>query len=77
MSLADNISIFPGVTPNRYDPKITLEAAARADLQDVIVIGWDGEGELFFSASNGDGPECLWLIEKAKAALLCAGESGN
>lgn len=74
MALADNISIFPGVTPNKYDPNITLEAATRAELTEVIVIGWDADGDLFFSASNGDGPECLWLIEKAKAALLVAGE---
>lgn len=74
MALADNISIFPGITPNKYDANITLEAATRADLDEVIVLGWDKDGELFFSASNGNGPECLWLIEKAKLALLNVGD---
>lgn len=74
MALAENVAMFPGITPNKYDPNITLEAATRANLSDVVVIGWQADGELFFSASNGDGPECLWLIEKAKTALLNAGD---
>lgn len=74
MALAENVSLFTGISPNNYDANVMLEAAARADLDHVVILGWDKEGELFFSASMGDGPECLWLIEKAKAALLQAGE---
>lgn len=70
MALADNIKLFTGVTPNDFQPNIMLEAAARAGLTDVVIIGWDKDGNLFFSASNGNGPECLWLIEQAKKALL-------
>lgn len=73
MALAENVALFTGITTNDFDATITLEAAARANLADVIIIGWDEEGELFFSSSMADGPEVLWLIEKAKAALL-AGE---
>lgn len=75
MALADNVRMFTGITPNNYDANVMLEAATRADLTDVIIMGWDKDGDLFFSASMGDGPECLWLIEKAKAALLSVGES--
>jgi len=74
MALADNVSLFPGVTANAYEPNIMLEAATRAGLTDVIIIGWDKDGELFFSASNGNGPEALWLIEQAKRALLEDGD---
>lgn len=74
MALADNISMFPGITPNDYDANIMLEAATRAELDNVIIIGWDKNGDMFFSSSMGDGPECLWLIEKAKKSLLEAGE---
>lgn len=73
MALADNVRVFTGISPNRYDPKIMLEAACRVELDSVVIIGWDKDGELFFSASDGDGPECLWLIEKAKHALLNGG----
>lgn len=75
MALADNVALFPGISPNDYEPNIMLEAATRAELESVIIIGWDKDGELFFSSSIADGPECLWLLEKAKASLLTAGET--
>lgn len=74
MALPDNVKMFTGTTPNDYDANIMLEAATRADLDSVIIIGWDKDGDMFFSSSMGDGPECLWLMEKAKAELLKAGE---
>ena len=75
MALPDNVALFTGISPNEYDANIMLEAAVRQDLENVIIIGWDKDGEMFFSSSMGDGPECLWLIEKAKMALLTAGET--
>lgn len=72
--LGENVTFFPGISPNSYEPNVMLAGAMRAKLTDVVIMGWDEDGEQFFSASNADGPECLWLIEKAKAALLSAGE---
>lgn len=74
MTLAENVVLFPGISPKKYDANIMLEAATRADLESVIIVGWDQDGEMFFSSSVGDGPECLWLLEKAKSALLEAGD---
>ena len=73
MALADNVSIFPGITNKDFDADVMLEAASGQGLDSVIVIGWDKDGDLFFSSSMSDGPEALWLLEKAKAALLAAG----
>ena len=70
MALADNIKLFTGITAEPFEPNIMLEAATRAELTDVVIIGWDKNGDLYFLASNGNGPECLWLIEQAKKALL-------
>lgn len=36
----------------------------------VVVIGWDENGELSFTSTFADGGEVLWLLEKAKQALL-------
>tara|TARA_Y100000310_G_scaffold67277_1_gene62575 strand:- start:20003 stop:20230 length:228 start_codon:yes stop_codon:yes gene_type:complete len=36
----------------------------------VIVLGWDKDGEVYFSGSMADGGVALWLLEKAKKALL-------
>ncbi len=74
MALADNVRMFPGISPNNYDASLMLQAADRADLSSVVIIGWDDNGDLFFSSNVGSGPECLWLIEKAKKALLEVGE---
>jgi hypothetical protein len=47
-----------------------IDAAKEAELQDVIVIGWDKNGDIYFASSKADGGEVLWLIEKAKKRLL-------
>lgn len=47
-----------------------LRRAAEADLQSVIVIGRDKDGELFFSSSMADGGDVLWLMEIAKKELI-------
>lgn len=74
MPLADNVQIFPGITNQDFTADVMLEAATGQGLQSAVIVGWDAEGELFFSSSVSGGPEVLWLLEKAKAALLAAGE---
>lgn len=46
-----------------------LNAAQQAELQDVVVIGYDADGELYVRASNAAGPEVLWLLERARRKL--------
>ena len=47
-----------------------LRGAIEQDLEDVIIIGRTKDQELYMAASNGDGPELLWLIECAKSYIL-------
>jgi hypothetical protein len=49
-------------------PRILEEA--KEYLNTVVLIGTDKDGELYFSSSVADGGEVLWLLEKAKLALL-------
>lgn len=63
----DTITRLP-IPPNRV-----LEAAIDVVVDHVIVIGWDADGDMYFASSNPDGPETLWLLEKAKAAILAVG----
>lgn len=65
----DNVRIFPGITPYSLDPDIMLNKAV-GQTKAVVIVGWDHDGELFFSSSEPGGPEVLWLLEKAKQALL-------
>ena len=61
---------FPGETRLETPIPKVLAHAAGANLTDCVVIGWDKEGDLFFSSSSPSGPEVLWLIEQAKKSLM-------
>ena len=47
-----------------------LRKAGEADLTKVFVLGYCENGELYFASSIADGGDLLWLMEKAKGALL-------
>lgn len=46
-----------------------LAGARAAKLCDVVVLGYDEEGGLYASSTEGPG-DTMWLIEQAKAWLL-------
>ena len=47
-----------------------LRKALDADLDRVIVIGYDADGAEYFASSVSDGGAILWLMERAKLKLL-------
>jgi hypothetical protein len=47
-----------------------LGAALEAELSEVVVIGWRGDGGLWISGSEASGPAIVWLLEKAKQFIL-------
>jgi hypothetical protein len=51
-----------------------IRKAGDADLDQVIIIGVDKAGELFFSSSEADGGTVLWWLELAKKRLLDIGD---
>jgi hypothetical protein len=69
----NNVIEFPNkqiITDQRIPVKNILLGADKANLKETIVIGWDEEGEFYFASSEADGPNCLWLLERAKLELL-------
>lgn len=44
--------------------------AAKDELTGVVLLGWDNNGELYFSSTMADGGEVIWLLEKCKQLLL-------
>lgn len=50
-----------------------LDAAKSHCSSGVVIMGWDDDDTLYFASSIADGGDVLWLMEKAKAALLDAG----
>lgn len=51
-------------------PERILSKAIEANLVDVVVIGSDKDGELYFAGSMADAGHVLWLMELAKMALM-------
>lgn len=70
----ENVLFFPGQTKEGFSPEMVLRGALKADLAQVVVIGWDQDENLFFSGSTQDGPDILWLLEKARMALFVNAE---
>lgn len=73
----DNVVILPVVTRLDIPPERVLNGALEADLEAVIVIGVTKDDSHYFSSSLGHGGEVLWLIERAKLALMQEGGSAT
>lgn len=72
--MADNVVRFPGITSHDLPPETVYDMAKEADLQDIVIIGWDADGHFYYNATTADSFKALWLLEKAKQALLNAGD---
>jgi hypothetical protein len=68
-----NLYDLPIESPKPRLPEQVLQSAAQESFKEVLVIGFDSDGEFYFSSSEGSGPPCLWLLEVAKKRLLEAG----
>ena len=65
-----NVIDLPCVTTLDISPERVLNAAAKAELAYVVVIGEEADGTEYFASSKSNGPECLWALERAKFKLL-------
>jgi len=70
--LSDNVITLGNVTRTDLPVDRVLEAAKGKIEGGVVLLGWDKDGELYFASSIADGGEVVWLMEKAKLALLDA-----
>lgn len=73
MTIADNVIELDVVTSLDIPASRVLSRASEAALESAVVIGWDAEGDFYFSSSVSDGGSVLWLIELAKKKLLDIG----
>lgn len=65
----DNVIPIGGVTKLDIPADRVLEQA-KEKMEDVVLMGWDKDGELYFASTFSDGGGVLWLLEKCKQALL-------
>ena len=69
----DNVIPLNNITNLDLPPDRVLDAA-KGKLENFVIMGWDNDGELYFASTFSDGGNVLWIMEKAKQALLDAGE---
>ena len=70
-----NVVPFPGSTTADIPPQSVLDGASAADLESVVILGWDKESNLYFASSNGYSPDVLWLLKAAEKELLSDGDA--
>jgi len=62
----NNIKIFP-------NPRVSvdgiLEAARNWDMQEVLIIGWNKNGEFTIGGSNGELKSISWLLKNGESWL--------
>lgn len=58
----------------RFDiPVDRVLESAKGCLDEVVIIGYDANGEFYFATNRADGADVLWLLEKAKQVILNVG----
>lgn len=67
---ADKGVRFSGTTTLDLDPTHVLAAALERGLTEVVVLGYDGDGDEYFASSKSDGGDVLWLLAMAQKNLL-------
>lgn len=68
---------LPVITTLDIPPEKILRRASKANLTDVLVLGWDEAGDFYFAASQADGPNNLWLLKLAEKGLIEASFSDD
>lgn len=72
--MADNVVIGNFVTRLDIPVERVLSQAADADLESIVVLGYDQDGVEYFDSSIADGGAVVWLMERLKLQLLRTGE---
>lgn len=60
---------LPVITTLDMDPDKVINNALGECPGGVVIIGYNGEGELTFASSLASSPEVLWMLEMTKKAL--------
>lgn len=68
-----NVVELPIVTRLDLDPQRVLAGAMEAGMTEVVIIGYDKDGDEVFRSSLADGADALWHLERAKLKLLRVG----
>lgn len=66
----DNIIRFPGNTLCDLDVNQVLDGAKDSDIDELIIIGRQKNGEYYFASTTSDACQMLWMCKKLEQELL-------
>ncbi len=71
-AVAQNVFAFPATVTMTPEQALlsALEFTRTGNMQDVLVVGYDGDGRLVVRSSRMDRKEALWLSEQARRHAL-------
>lgn len=67
--MADVVDL-PVITSLDLEPDQVLQKAIEANLTDVVICGYDANGDEYFASSLADGAEVLWILQRSSKSLL-------
>jgi len=71
----NNVEYLDTVTRFDIEPSRILASALESGMSVAVVIGYDNDGQFYFSSSTADGGNALWLMAIAKRKLLNTAEA--
>ena len=63
------IGIGAGETRLDLDPDAVLTGAVGM-LKEVVIVGYEADGSLYFASTRANAPDVLWLLKQAEQRLL-------
>ncbi len=61
---------FTGETLLDLDPRRVLQAAIDAGMSEVVIVGYDADGNDYYASSMSDGRSANWHLDRAKWRLM-------
>jgi hypothetical protein len=71
--MAGKVITLDTVTRLNLPPDRIIEAA-KGKLKEVVILGYDEDGQEYFASSIANGPDVVWLMERLKKQLLSVGD---
>ena len=67
--MTDNVIIWNGRTKLDLPVERILQGALEADLDEVVIVGFDKDGNEYFASSVADGGQCMYHLQRGIWAL--------
>lgn len=66
----DNVVVLDGPTRLDIPPERVLNGALESELESVLVVGWQKNGQLYKASSTGDAAAILLLLEHMRFDIM-------